>query len=181
MWWFLTKGMQATQCLSCLASSVEIEYSTSLWLGCFPAFPDRPLNEIKRRGALRPGVRPMFVCPCVFISLFRLSAWLKNTDVSFKRKELNRRSGPIPSHAPTWSTTGKTISIGKRSLWAVEIKYRDGFGHGHYGTRAISIHVVQINGKYEPYRGAMLLNSIRADLPNLWHPCFPTPYFSYQY
>lgn len=77
--------MKVTQCLACMPSWPEIQFSRPLRLGCSPAFHNIRLNETERVSDLRLCVRPELKK--------ERKKKTKNVDVSFKQKEL-RKSEP---------------------------------------------------------------------------------------
>lgn len=80
-------GMKATQCLSCMASLPEMEYSRPLWLGCSLAFHNILLNEMKKVGCAATLCQ---TCVCVSVRVFELSVRLKTWTSPLKRNELKK-------------------------------------------------------------------------------------------
>lgn len=113
------------------------------------------------------------LCRCMCFSAWSLERCAEIQRSPIKGISWKWQSQPIPSHAPTWSSTGKPINMGKRSLWEVEIKYRD-LGRAIKLPGLLVFMRCRLMENMSPTEG-LVLNSIRADLPNLWHLCFPTP------
>lgn len=113
------------------------------------------------------------LCLCMCFSAWSLKHCAEIQGSPLKGMSWKWQSQPIPSHAPTWSSTGKPINTGKRSLWEVEIKYRD-LGRAIKLPGLLVFMRCRLMENMSPTEG-LVLNSIRADLPNLWHLCFPIP------